>query len=403
MAERVLIVESSITSVKLNIIESALNMGLLPFFLCRSLEKYQKYDIIKFIEKGLEYLEIGAADTPEVINMLQKLNSNFNGIVCLTDSSIELAAELAEHFNLPFISAAAARICRNKDQISQLCQKLNILHPACVKVNSYSNIINSSKEIIPPCIIKPVIGTGSIGVDFCEDKELLNQKLKIALLNQNSQILLHEYIPGPVVSLECIIAKKHLYPLGLADRIMGQLPRFLEIGATFPVILPLVENKIIEIVSKIVDSLNIDTAVLHVEFILSNEGPVLIEVNPRLGGGLIGESISNAYGIDIYSEIIKIALNQAIAIPSLPKQAMTAYFLYANKQGKIKNISGINTARSMTNIKILQHAKTGDYVDGPPIDFRSDMIATIISVGENSVRSLMSCFAALSAINIEYH
>ena len=55
------------------------------------------------------------------------------------------------------------------------------------------------------------------------------------------------------------------------------------------------------------DAVSYDSGYTHTEFILTPPGPELVEINPRLGGVLIGESLCRAHDHNIYRAAVDMA------------------------------------------------------------------------------------------------
>ncbi|UQZ36124.1 hypothetical protein C2I18_22895 [Paenibacillus sp. PK3_47] len=129
--------------------------------------------------------------------------------------------------------------------------------------------------------------------------------------------------------------------LGISDRTIGPLPFFVELGATFPFRVDSSMYQEIEgVISRLFSVLQINQGMIHTELILSKQGPIIVEVNPRLGGGYIGTLISESYEIDIYLQIINLALGKEPIIPDIPQKAASFYILFPDKAGEITDLSG---------------------------------------------------------------
>ncbi|MCO6716843.1 argininosuccinate lyase, partial [Streptomyces sp. CHB19.2] len=48
----------------------------------------------------------------------------------------------------------------------------------------------------------------------------------------------------------------------------------------------------------------------HVEFVLTADGPEVVEINPRIGGALGGEGMCRALGVNVYEAVIEAALGR---------------------------------------------------------------------------------------------
>ena len=60
-------------------------------------------------------------------------------------------------------------------------------------------------------------------------------------------------------------------------------------------------------------AVGLDVGVFHLEFIYTEDGPRLVEVNPRIAGGAIPDLIRTATGEDLFEYLIRIYAGEPIA------------------------------------------------------------------------------------------
>jgi len=149
------------------------------------------------------------------------------------------------------------------------------------------------------------------------------------------------------------------------------------------------------------NALNIQTGILHIEWIFSKKGPVLVEINPRLGGGMLGHAISQAFGADLYDQIIQISVGNDFSYPSKSSQVLTTETLYPTHSGRLKEIQGVEVAKTFPGIDSIHSEFQGEQIVSKPKDFRGALLH-IISFGKTAEVSKNNNRAALNMIDLNY-
>ena len=107
-------------------------------------------------------------------------------------------------------------------------------------------------------------------------------------------------------------------------------------------------------------ALNLRSTTAHVELFLTDQGWKIIELAARIGGhrDLL---YREAYGMEHFANDLSVHMGQLPAMPGDPI-AQTAFLnLYADEEGYIESIEGLEEARQLSSIIYLkQHAEVGD-------------------------------------------
>lgn len=403
-----ILIETSVTGSGAAIFKSAQNMGVHLVFLYRDLEQYKAIGIQNYLNEGVTAVELDTTSYTVLQNFLYEYQQthSLDGIICLNDRCIEHAARLAELYNLAFMNANAVVTCRNKDQTALLGNKIGIRTPKTYSCHTMDELEQAVQGFEYPLILKPSRGFGSTDVLFCEHREALEklapQVLETAV-RMNGSLLLQEYILGPLVSVETITYQGKTRILGVTDRIMGPLPNFVEVGSSFPVDLGTKKmTELYSVMHQLIEALEIQNGITHTEFILTEDGPVLIEINPRLGGGLVGKMISAAFGFDLFSDIIRLALGQEPMIPVTHVHALSECFIYPEKEGRITRISGLQLAKNSPGIVEVFHKTPEGASVNKASNYISRAIMGVLSKGDTSDIAAANCRAALNQVRVEY-
>ncbi|HWI65921.1 MAG TPA: ATP-grasp domain-containing protein [Symbiobacteriaceae bacterium] len=399
MSQHLVVLEATTSGAGLMVLESARRLGLQVTFLTRDPERYRHHQIGGSLTDADRVVVVETTSLPHVLACFETLHRQtpVSGLVCLTDACVEAAAQIAERYDLPFMAPGAVALARNKDRTRALCAELELPGPRFALVSDRGHAAHLATEWGYPVILKPARGTGSTNVLLCRTPH----ELAAAFGQIGGRVLMEEFLRGPLYSLEALTFDGDTTFLGVTDRVMGDPPAFVEVADAFPARLdPDSYHAACDMVGRLLAGAGVTFGVTHTEFILTARGPVLVELNPRLAGGLIGPMISASYGTDIYAQIIRMALGQRPQLPMVPEQGAAEICLYASRPGRVRAVHGVDVARTFPGVQqIVVRARAGDYVQ-PPVDFRGDY-AFLWAVGPNAEMAAARCRAAASAIWLE--
>jgi hypothetical protein len=129
---------------------------------------------------------------------------------------------------------------------------------------------------------------------------------------------------------------------------MSPEPAVREEAAAFPVALPTAERDLIEDwVGRVLATAGHDSGFAHVEFVLTTDGPELVEINRRIGGALVGEALCRALGTNVYDAMVDTALGRrpalldTLATDSGPGSATGFVLIYPDRAGTLTGWTGL--------------------------------------------------------------
>jgi predicted ATP-grasp superfamily ATP-dependent carboligase len=213
------------------------------------------------------------------------------GVVTFAERTLGLTARIAEFFDLLGPSKETVRWLTNKAE-----QRERLNQQGLGPVRSVSMIGGRIPPDVPlPAVIKPQQGAGSQDTVFVRDeRELASQ---VRALPADRAYVIEELIQGSdrplgswladYLSVETAVDScGHVVHLGVTGRLPLADPA-RETGLVFPITLPAgLEDQVRELAEAAISTLEIPVGLVHTEVKLTDRGPVIIEVNGRLGGGL---------------------------------------------------------------------------------------------------------------------
>ncbi len=228
------------------------------------------------------------------------------------------------------------------------------------------------------------------------------------MAKQNSlsgKLIVERYIPSYEFSVDAIVYDGEIFFMGIADRIIALKPFFVELGHTMPSIRRKdYVDKVKRIMEKIKDALSMEWGALKGDIFISKKDKraYVGEVASRLSGGFMsGWTFPLATSINLMENLIYIAFGYP------PKDVNPEYNCYAieraiwaRREGRIKNISGILEAKSILGVReIFLHRKVGDKVAPPKSNL--EKIANIIVSANTYKEAKRIMRKAIRTIRIE--
>jgi biotin carboxylase len=224
-----------------------------------------------------------------------------------------VASRLARHFGLPGADPRAVETASRKDLLRQTLAREAISPVRYAHCPDLSHLAEAVTQVGLPCIVKPCQGHSSIGVQriaSLPDLPTVTRRLmELASVDASRDFLVEELLEGPLFSVESItIGPGEHFLLGMCDRILSDA--FVELGATFPVRIA-DEEACFSVVKAALDAIGFDLGPCHTEVIVTENGPRIVEINPRAGGAGISRLIEKAYpGRKLPLEIVELILGR---------------------------------------------------------------------------------------------
>ena len=347
------------------------------------------------------YFEVSTNDVANILSVAEIFRPD--AVMTLaTDMPMRSVAAVAEKFGLHAISPDVAVRATDKIEMIRCFETYKIPHP-------WFEVITSEKELdtllvkhLPPFIMKPNDASGSRGVILVDDiQEVRGAFLYSKSISKSGFVLIEEYMQGPEVSVEVMTIKGQTTVLAVTDKLTTGAPFFVEMGHSQPSVL---SNEIIEkvkdIAIKAVQAIGIDNSPSHVEIIVTEDGPKLVEIGARLGGDCITTYlIPLSIGVDMVTACILLALGQEPDI--LPKYQKGAAIRYVKcKKGILQDIIGLDKAMSDPNIKHIEIVKkVEDKII--PVHSSGDRVGYVIAQATTPLEAIRASEKALNEIKFE--
>lgn len=307
-----------------------------------------------------------------------------DAVVTFAEVTLPIAAALAAYFGLPGHDPQTAPVLVDKAAQRARLNASGGDVVATVTVRGGQVEADLPSHLPLPGVLKPAVGAGSRDTVFVDDAAEVAREL--ARHPTDAVFVVEEAIvgaPDPLgpwladyVSVESAVSGGRVCHLGSTGRLPLARPA-RERGLVFPVVPPPdMEQEIHDLVEQAIAALGISTGLVHTEVKLSPTGPRLIEVNPRLGGGL-GSICPAAGGPDLVGLAIDLALGGDL--PGRPKPTGVALHLYVQPPYEARRLVTAPDARALRRLPGV-YGVDRRAVAGQDIDWRNGSAGRILDI-----------------------
>lgn len=397
-----LLIESNTTGTGRRFAQATRKLGVCPILIASDPTRYQYVS-----EDAIDVLTTDTANWHELESAVSKFarSNPVLGIYSSSEYWIEASARLALKLGLPGAAPEAVSICRNKRKQRNYFKTCSLPTPLFRCITSLSEVNQALVELSFPIVVKPTEGSGSIGVRLCDIPQqaltqaqlLLSQRVNERNLPVPQEVLFEEYLKGDEYSAEMF----HGEIIGITRKHLSKAPYFVEIGHDFPAEAPdTVINAIRESVRRALSVVGLTWGPVHIELRVTDRGPVVIEMNPRLAGGFIPELVRLSSGIDLIEHTILAVIGESSKACGRQAKYASIRFLIPKKEGMLRAIYGVKEAASLEAVAEVElYKKPGD-----PIllcgDFR-DRIGHVIACHESAQTAMISVQRANETLRVE--
>ncbi|MDT7734308.1 MAG: hypothetical protein QOE12_1482, partial [Mycobacterium sp.] len=250
-----------------------------------------------------------------------------DGLTTYLDAGMVELACVAEELGLPFHSPATAAALTDKARQRQALADAGLDMPPCRLIHpdhSKAGLSAVEAEVGWPAVLKPRSAQGSrctfLVRDGAEFRRLLD-----TLGPDRPEMLLEGYLPddparagdpyGGYVSVESVVADGAVSHLALTGR-FPPAENFRETGFFIPAALDAdSRSAVLDLATRAIAALGVRTGCLHTEVKFTADGPRIIEVNGRLGGG-VPEMLERAAGVSLLDLTLRVALGESVSVDS---------------------------------------------------------------------------------------
>ncbi|MGA5313073.1 ATP-grasp domain-containing protein [Streptomyces pseudogriseolus] len=314
---------------------------------------YYTYELDRLPAGALDVVVTDTFDVERSVALLRR-TPGLRGLISSTDTWTLAGAALTERLGLPGLDPAVLRLTRDKAAVRNRLHDAGLTRGRAVEVADPDREARGLllKETGLPLVLKDTAGTGSQNVWLVRDEGELDAALAEASCRDlKGRLFAEPYFSGPVYSAETLTWDGRTRLLGVSSRLMSPEPHFREEITAFPVAFPGPQLTSLESwLDQVLAAIGYTDRFAHVEFVLTADGPEVVEVNPRIGGALVGEGLCRALGVNVYEAMTEAALGRRPRLmdADCPGGPAVAFVLgYPAAPGVFTGVTGLDRLTGM--------------------------------------------------------
>ena len=315
-----------------------------------------------------EFVEVDIFDVENHIKHADKLNELYeiSGVFTAASDCHETVALLAQHLELHGIDPAVSKTCRQKHQTRKVLSDYGIIQPRSALATTFKQAIDIANELTYPIAVKPTDSSGSRGFFAIKNRgEFTELKFKKALSFGSVNAVIIEDLLTPIedqiaeLSVETLWVDGNYFWLNWVDRLFrsdfkyfpnlfgeGENPyENVNWGVELAHLNPAqhsvsIEGELRSLLERAGKAIGMTEQkgghILKFDIMLTDKGPVILEMTPRLSGGWDSSLSSVIRGGDLVDGAIGMSLGEQI-----DKSYIDKYFSFKNKPCHVAVLSKI--------------------------------------------------------------
>ena len=226
---------------------------------------------------------------------------------------VDIAAKTAARLGLPHLLEGAATAARSKFACRELLKAAGLNVPRYALLHSPADVELAAETVGFPAVLKPSDGGGSILVQRVDSLPELRKTFEAfspGTLDVDhfvgAPFLLEEYLDGREFSIEGYVAGGEPHVIAVTEKHLGDAPYFVEMGHVVEAMVSADERReMVDYVEQVARAIDLRLGAFHAEARVTTRGPVLIEINCRLGGDRIIRLVELAKGVSLPTAMVR--------------------------------------------------------------------------------------------------
>jgi biotin carboxylase len=331
---------------------------------------------------GFRYADRRAIISTEDEHGIERLASaeRVEGIIAPgIDWPVGIAARVAERLGLPHpIDASVANRAVSKQKQREALAEAKVPQPSW-------HIVSEPEEGLPvPSVVKAPDRQGQKGLTLVGSEDELPAAIGRAIEESRSGVaIIEELVDGPEVTVNAFSLRGEFHPLTVTDRLTAEQPAF---GVALAHVWPSeAGGQAAGVAEAAVRALGIENGPSYTQLRIGPDGPQVIEVAARLGGGHDAELAKLALGVDLNGLALQTALGEPIwsaALQPTPEVGGAVVRFLVPPEGVLEEVEGTDEARALEGVRDVRIYREPGHFFGP---FRrgADRAGAVLAIGDS--------------------
>lgn len=326
-------------------------------------------------------------------------------VIGACDTSVRAGAYVCSRLGLPGHTEETALTATDKYRMLLAFESSGVAHPAFQLI--HKNELDSFSLSIPlPVVSKPIDNSGGRGINLITHPSELHKAVESSShAGISGDVLIEEYMQGPEVSVEILVVDGVPHVLQITDKITSGAPHFYEIGHSQPSSLPsTIKEQVRTLACRSAIAIGLINSPAHAEIKITENGPKMVEIGARLGGGCITTYLldTSVAGINMAESAIHLALGEKPDLTGYHDSGIASAVRFISAEnGRLLSVNGTELAAQLPNvIDVETMASPGDYFR-TTVD-NAGRVGFVVAKGPSPTIALDTCSKAIGMIHFNY-
>jgi biotin carboxylase len=263
-------------------------------------------------------------------------------------------------------------------------------------------LVSEAEDGLPlPCVVKAPDRQGQRGLSVVRDEHELRPAIERAIKASRTDFaVVEELVDGPELTVNAFSLHGEFQPLTVTDRITADPPAF---GVALAHVWP-AEAKAdaaAEAAGQAVEALGIRNGPTYTQVRTGPEGPQVMEVAARLGGGHDAELCEAALGVDLNGLALAAALGEDIPPPDpRPRVGGASTVFLVPPPGELLGFEGVEDAQRTEGVVAVRLYRRPGFRFGE-LRVGADRAGAVQAVGGNRAEAYERARAAAALIRFQ--
>lgn len=262
-----------------------------------------------------EYCNVSILEKDKVLEKAKELK--IDGILSFAcDPGVVTAAYVAEKMGLPSSGPyESVEILQNKGKFREFLTENNFNVPVAKQYADIETAVNDTEMFNWPVIVKPTDSAGSKGVTKVEEKDKLKDAINYALkFSHSNEFIIEDFLEKVGDSSDCdsfSIDGKLKFVSFSAQKFDENCENpYTPAAFTWPASISKIhQEELTNEIQRLLTLLNMKSSIYNIETRECTNGKAYImECSPRGGGNRLAEMVRYMTGVDMITNIVKVAL-----------------------------------------------------------------------------------------------
>ena len=311
------------------------------------------------------------------------------------DWPVAIAARVAERIGIAHpLAPATAILATSKARQRERLAAAGVPQPAW-------HLVSGPEDGLPvPCVVKAPDRQGQRGLSLVDDAGDLEAAITRALAeSRNGHALVEEVADGPEVTVNAFSVDGSFHPLTVTDRLTAEPPAF---GVALAHVWPSEadEGDAAEVAGKAVAELGIENGPSYTQLRITRDGPQVVEVAARLGGGHDAELCLAALGVNLNELALRAALGEEIepaALVAEPQDGGASTVVMTAEPGELEAVDGVEQAEAAEGVLRVRVYRRPGFAVGE-LRHGGDRLGAVQAVGGSRKAALERARAAAALV-----